>query len=300
MITADTTLGEFVVAATSKWVSPNTDKESLEFGILVAELDWRNYSPDIDPPTGKQVFTFGYPPDITAAIATFEQDNSRLRQALTFPLRCREILNQTRMLDTQEAERVASLMAAVDGDEEINVDEEMMDAPRVAAAAVLLLRAPEWLAQNVAVGQRAQSIIDGVIVEIADKSEARGSRILMAPSHLEFAAYFAFERWIHEPSKENDERVLRILMSGDDAAVQVLVWSAYRSREALGQRWWRLLYLALLWSGLLMLTPHYGDENGEESPLEEMALLASNARPVRRMHAVFNQSAGNRGANRTT
>jgi hypothetical protein len=58
--------------------------------------------------------------------------------------------------------------------------------------------------------------------------------------------------------------VLRLLTSGDEEAVRVLFWSAYRSREALGQRWWRLLYLALLWSGLSMLTPRYGDEEGEE------------------------------------
>jgi len=86
----------------------------------------------------------------------------------------------------------------------------------------------------------------------------------MAPSHLEFAAYFAVERWIAESSTQNDERVLRLLTSGDEEAVRVVVWAAYRNREALGQRWWRLLYIALLWSGLVMLTPHYGDNEGEE------------------------------------
>src|SRR5262249_12601505 len=159
----------------------------------------------------------------------------------------RDVLSQTRMLNVQEAEWVASLMAAVDGDEEIDLDEEMMRAPRVAAAAVLLLRAPDWLAGKAAGQQRAASIIDSALGGIADESKARGPRILTAPSHLEFAAYFAVERWIAEPPKENDERVLRLLTSGDDQAVEVLVWSAYRNREALGQRWWRLLYLALLW-----------------------------------------------------
>jgi hypothetical protein len=86
----------------------------------------------------------------------------------------------------------------------------------------------------------------------------------MAPSHLEFAAYFAAERWIAEPSRDNDERILRVLTSGDENAVQVVIWLAYRNREALGQRWWRLLYLALLWAGLSMLTPRYGNEEGEE------------------------------------
>jgi hypothetical protein len=71
----------------SQWVSPNTEKEALEFRILVAELDHRNYSSTVDPTTGKQAFAFAYPPEIAAAIAAFEQDRSRLKQALTFPRR---------------------------------------------------------------------------------------------------------------------------------------------------------------------------------------------------------------------
>jgi len=264
MILADRELGDFVATVSSQWTSPRTDKEALEFRMLVAELDYRNYSPAVDPATGKQSFKFAYPPDVAAGIVALRQDRSRVNQARTFPRSGRDVLNQTRMLNAQEAEWVASLMGAVDGDEEIDLDEEMMRPPRVAAAAVLLLRAPDWLAENAAVQQRAQSIIDSAIAGIADESKARGPRILMAPSHLEFAAYFAVERWIAEPSKENDERVLGLLTSGDDQAVQVLVWSAYRNREALGQRWWRLLYLALLWSGLSMLTPRYDDEKGGE------------------------------------
>jgi hypothetical protein len=264
MIVADREVGDFVVAASSRWMSPNTEKEALEFRILVAELDRRNYSPALDPVTGEQAFAFTYPPDVTTAIAAFERDRSRVKQVLAFPRRCRDVLNQTRMLNAPQAEWAASLMAAVDGDEQINIEEEMTRAPRVAAAAVLLLRAPDWLAENAAVQRRAQSIIDAAIAGIADESEARGPRMLMAPSDLEFAAYFAVERWIAEPSKENDERVLRLLTSGDEEAVQILALSAYRNREALGQRWWRLLYLALLWSGLSMLTPRYDDKEGEE------------------------------------
>jgi hypothetical protein len=265
MIVTDREVGDFVVAASSQWVSPNTEKEALEFRILVAELDYRNYSPAVDSATEKQAVAFAYPQDVTAAIAAFEQDRSRLVQALAFPQRCRDVLNQTRMLNSQEAEWVASLMAAVDGDEEIDVEEEMTRAPRVAAAAVLLLRAPDWLADKAMVQQRAQSIIDTAIVGVVDEMNTRGPRILMAPSHLEFAAHFAAERWIAEPSRENDERVLRLLTSGDEVAAQVLIWLAYRNREVLGQRWWRLLYLALLWSGLSMLAPNYGDEEGVEA-----------------------------------
>jgi hypothetical protein len=261
---ADSAIADFILAATSQWTSPKTEKEALEFRILIAELDYRNYPAIVDPATGKQTFAFAYPHDVAAAISKFDQDKLRLKQALLFPGKCRDFLKQSRMLSPPEAEWVAALMAALDGAEEIDIEEEMTRAPRVAAAAVLLLRAPDWLAEHAAVQQRAQLIIDNALAGISHESEARSRRILMAPSHLEFAAYLAVERWIAEPSKQNDETVLLLLTSGDEAAVQVVVWLAYRNRETLGRRWWRLLYFALLWSGLLMLTPRFGDEEGEE------------------------------------
>jgi hypothetical protein len=263
MILADRDIAEFVVAASRQWVAPTTEKEALEFKILVAELDHRNYTAAVDPATGQEGFSFTYPTDVAADIASFERDHARLVQALTFPDKCRKVLNTARMLDAQEAEWVASLMAAVDGDEEIDVDKEMRQAPRVAAAAVLLLRAPDWLTRNAAVQERARAIIDWAIAGIADDADSRGPRFLTAPSHLEYAAYFAVERWIADQSEENDERVLRLLTSSDDDAVHVLIGSAYQNRTALGQRWWRLLHLALLWSGLSILAPRYGDEEGD-------------------------------------
>jgi hypothetical protein len=263
-LVTDRAMGNFVMAAAKQWTSANTAKEALEFRIPMAELDYRNYTETIDPATGNKAFAFAYPKDIAAEITAFQQDNARSMQALTFPTRCRSILNQTRMLNPQEAAAVASLMAALDGDEDIDIEEEMKRAPRGATATLLLLRAPDWLVEHPAVQERAQAIIDAAIAGIPTESAARVPRFLIAPSHLEFAAYFAAERWIAKPSKDNDKRILRVLTSGDENAVQVVVWLAYRNREALGQRWWQLLYLALLWSGLSMLTPRYGDEEGDE------------------------------------
>ena len=137
-------------------------------------------------------------------------------------------------------------MGALDGDEEIDLDEDMLHAPRVATAVLLLLRASDWLAQNAATERRAQSIIDGAIDEIVDSDGGHRLRIQSAPSHLEFAAYYAAERWLTDPGQESDERLLRLLTSEDSSAVRVLVWSAYQNRDALGQRWWRLLFMALL------------------------------------------------------
>lgn len=262
IIMADREVGDFVAAMTHQWVSPKSEKEALEFQMLVAEFNHESYSATIDPESGKQTFQFAYPPDTATGIATFQQKNSRAIDALTFPQQCRNFLQAAGTLADQSAESVASLMAALDGDEEIDVEEDMLRAPRVAAAAMLLLCAPDWLAQNANIQQRGQSIIDAAIADIVDREGAHRIRIVSAPSHLEFASYYAAERWLHDPGKENDERLLRLLTSEDSAAVRVLVWAAYQNRDALGQRWWRLLYMALLWSGLSMLIPRYGDEEG--------------------------------------
>lgn len=262
IIVADRAVGDFVAAMTSQWVSPKSEKEALEFRALVAELDHRNYSSTLDHESGKQTFQFAYPSDTATAIAAFQQRNSRAIDALTFPQQCRDALQRAGTLADQSAESVASLMAALDGDEEIDVEEDILRAPSVAAAALLLLRAPDWLTRNPVIHQKAQSIIDAAIADIVERDDPHRLRIVSAPSHLEFAAHYAADRWLHDPGMENDERLLRLLTSEDSAAVHVLVNLAYQNRGALGQRWWRLLYMALLWSGLSILIPRYGDEEG--------------------------------------
>ena len=101
-----------------------------------------------------------------------------------------------------------------------------------------------------------ESALEEVLLEPMGKESGR----FMPHSHLKFGAYFAVERWIAYSTVENDRRVLMLLTSGDDMAVQVILGTSYRYRKALGQRWWRLVYLALLWSALSMLRGRFGDE----------------------------------------
>lgn len=262
LITTNMEIGEFVLAASARWMSPTSEKEKLEFRILVAELDHRNYTVTTDPASGDQTLTFAYPQSLNAAIAAFQQSKSPIRQALMFPDNARSFLAQSRALMPREAESVASLMEALSDNEGIDLDEDMKRAPRAAAAATLLLHGRQWLAANPEVEQRAQSIVDAAIAGISYDAPDR-QRYLMAPSHLEFAAYVAVDRWVEQPSKVNDERLLRILTSGDQAAVQAAIWRAYTQRTALDHRWWRLLQIALLWSGLSMLAPRYGDDDSD-------------------------------------
>jgi hypothetical protein len=55
---------------------------------------------------------------------------------------------------------------------------------------------------------------------------------------------------------------MRVLTSGDDRAAALIANMIYVHRTDLDNRWWRLLYLALLWSGLTILKPRTGSEDG--------------------------------------
>src|SRR5262249_3889515 len=146
---------------------------------------------------------------------------------------------------------------------DIKLEQEFKDLACVAAAAALLVKAPEWLAAHSDIAERAHAIIDGVVNSLGDGSEEIRSRSIRGAPEMEFVAYVVAENWIAAPSKETDAAVMRIMTSGDDAAAVVLFSLAYRNREALGGAWWRLLFLALLRSGLSILTPRYGDDDDD-------------------------------------
>ena len=261
LITRDKDLAKFVLAATTRWTAPNADKESVEFRMLVAELDHRNYRLVKDSKMGEEKREFSYPHDVTSAISQFQTDKARARQILAFPDQSRKILNRSGILTDEAASTVATLMAAADGDEDVDLNEEMKRPARVAAAVMLLLRAREWLTNHGVVEQRARKIVDAALTEIGDAADDTRFQYSVAPSYLEFVAYFAVESWIISPSRTTDETLMRVFTSGDDRAAGVVAWLSYANRAALGTRWWRLQYLALLWAGLSILAPRFGDED---------------------------------------
>lgn len=259
LVVEDRKLGDFVLDMTRGWSLPSSQKGSLEQRILIAELDYRHYSLEFDPETKKEVRTLRFPSDLSIAIQKFNDDRKWIRQALTFPDTCQKILMQDRLLTKDEAEETAALMMALSDDGEIKLEKEWLLAPRVAAAVLLSVRASNWLVENVHVQKQAQSIINTAIDDLEDKAAEDNRDLSIAHSHLVFVVHWAISRWLVRRTKEHDDLILRLLTSGDYAAVRVLAVLAYRNRTSHGSCWRRLMYLALLWSALSSLKPRYGD-----------------------------------------
>jgi hypothetical protein len=253
----DHALGHFVNAAAQLWSAPQGDKELVEFQIRVAQLDYRNYKLVRNPETGEDQLRFECPPGVRTAINGFDQGKRRARQILSFAENARRYLVAPGPISDDQAMAVAELMAATDGGEAIDLEEGMVRPARVATAAVLLLGADTSLASNTQARGQAQRIMSAAMDEVAPDKDR--SRFFYATHHsfLEFAAYYVFHEWLASPSRENDSAIMRLLTRGDDRAVGVIAGMAFAHRAQLGDRWWRLLYLALLASGLLILKPRH-------------------------------------------
>lgn len=264
IVTQDNGVAQYLLAAIAKWEAPKQEKEAVEFRMLVAELDHRNYVRTPDAATGLDKVEFRYPADVIAAAQTFEQGVVLARQALELPQQCRSVLERAGTLTENSASYLAEMMRVTSSNTDVKLSEELKSVACVAAAAALLIKAPEWLATHADVAQHARAIVDGVVSGIGTDSEDSRSRRIRGAPEMQFAAYVVAENWIATPSKETDEAVMRIMTGGDDAAVVVLFNLAYRSRDGLGNAWWRLLFLALLRAGLSILAPRYGDEDDIE------------------------------------
>jgi hypothetical protein len=257
----DRELGEFVNAAAAQWTLPGDDKERIELQIRVAQLDYRNYRVSRTAESNEERTEFVCPAELAATIGGFQESKRRALEILAFPDNCRRFVAVPVALPQAEIAAIAALMAAADGDEAVDLDEEMIRPARVAAAVVLLLGASDWLTANSTVRDRARAIVNLAMEDTAVENDRSHFRYSMAPSYLEFVAYFVFHEWLLAPSAATDHTVMRILTSGDDRAADVIAKMAYVRRIDLGERWWRLLYLALLWSGLTILKPRLGHED---------------------------------------
>ena len=269
LLRRDAGLANYLLQATAAWQGPEDKKGGIEFAIMVAQLDQRNYGPAGEGgETARGASGFVCPQPIVDAATRFREAKARHLQVLSFPDQCHEFLNGNATLDAAEAEVVAALMLAADGEEAIDLEDEWLRPARVAAAAALLLRGRSYLQEHDAVRTRAEVIVAKALDEAEFDDERSPYRFQMQRSFLQFAAHVVFQRWFKEGTPTNDRALLGLFFCGDDHAAQVIAHHAYRLRDALGARWWRLQYIALLWAGLSMLAPRVMDDEAVAPPYQ--------------------------------
>ncbi|MEX0814714.1 MAG: hypothetical protein WD014_03470, partial [Dongiaceae bacterium] len=234
---------------------------------LGAELDWRNYRTTRDERSGQVTIEFRYPAELQHDIAQYERATLPSIQTLLLPSQCERILLGPEMLTTEQADKLATALDFESSND--HSDEDTKRHARIAIASTLVAKAPDWLNLNPDVYQYVHEIIRSVVASIGESADSllRPFSLEGSGRDLQFAAHAVMHQWMAaaENAKEWEPSVLRILTSRDGPAIETLMCIATANRSRLGSKWWRLLQLALLWSGLSILAPGFDDSTSIET-----------------------------------
>ncbi len=263
LLTTNTDVSARLQKLIPAWSLPEDPKEALEFRFLFAMLNRDNYRPTIGREIGNEVLVFNCPNDLSFEIQSWQSEAQKPLQYLLMPEHCEKLIRAQRAVSDSDAVRLYDLLKECEtGGEE---DEDSKAKCRLALAATLIVLADSWLAQSPGAKEDVLSIIrTGVREAASTPQEIRHNRVGSVRGELKFAAYGAVHLWIKndEHCFEWEGAVLRFLTSGDDQAAGAIVSVAYAYRQRLGSAWWRLLQVGLLWSGLVVLSPHHEDCEG--------------------------------------
>lgn len=261
LINSDANTAAFVAGAVRNWPIPSDTKASLEFKILVAQLDPQNYTAVRDAQSDQETLHFQYSTELQSEIAAFQQAALPSAQALLIPYQCEKILPTPRLLTDSEAEMLATALVSVSSGDE----EETIRIAQAAIASTLLTKAALWLNAHPDVLSQVDDIVDRTIASIGETKEYfQTSSFPGRRRELKFVAFAVMHRWLSKEG-EWDHQVLRILTSGDAQAVSTLLDIASANQDRLRSKWWRLLQLGLLWAGLSELTPRFKEAPGLEA-----------------------------------
>lgn len=248
----------------STWTLPEDPKEALKFKLLFAGLDSANYRPMADPETSAEVTSFVCPYDLSLEVQSRQSEEAQPLTYLRMPDRCEQRLQSGQTLTDEEAVYLYDVIKTFEANTED--DEATKSTCRLAAAATLIVLGGEWLAKTPEAHTHSLSVVRAAISGIPSTSgEIRNQRVGSMHNELKFAAHAVTHLWLAgDAGREWEADVLRLLTSGDTRAVSVIIEIGYANRDQLGPAWWRLLQAGVLWSGLILLTRHHGDDEVAE------------------------------------
>lgn len=245
-----------VKAASDKWVAPNDQKASLEHLILKAQLDKANYTFS----TETDEISFSLPSELLADVDSF-QKNGRLQVAkLILADNCRRALAQQADLPDAEASYLWEILCAPEVSAEPE-DEGRQQANKASAAAVLTVLGSSWLRRDPDREVFVKDYLRQQIETMENVPYFGWDRFYDNDQRLEFLAHSVFHLWCEGTDElaEWETALLQVLASGDNNAAGVVGALAYRDRRKLGQSWFRIIQIGVLWSSLSMLKPEKHD-----------------------------------------
>ena len=251
-------------ALVSTWTLPEDPSEALKFKLLFAALDSANYRPTAGPETGAEVTKLVWPDDLSLEVQSWQREEAQPLTYLRMPDRCEQRLESGQTLTDEEAVYLYGLIKTFEAGTED--DEATKSTCRLAAAATLIVLGGAWLAKTPEAHTHSHSVVRAAVSGIPSTScDIRDRHMRSMRDELKFAAHAVMHLWLAgDAGPEREADVLRLLTSGDARALGVIVGIGYANRDQLGSAWWRLLQAGVLWSGLILLTRHHGDDEVAE------------------------------------
>lgn len=264
LMKADAGLAVRLQTLIPNWTLPEDPKQVLEFQHLFAQLNRNNYRHIINSETDEKVLTFVCPDELLFDIQSWQDENGKPLQYLLLPDQCEKLLQAQHVIRDEDATCLYKLLEEFEIDKQ--ADESSMEGCRLAVAATLIVLGNDWLAKEPEAKENVLTILKTAISEIASTAEEIRTNRRRLQVNLKFAAYAAIHLWMKndEDAFEWEAEVLKLLTSGDSGATDTIIGIAYDYRQQLGSEWWRLLKAGLLWSGLIQLLPHYGDDKNSD------------------------------------
>lgn len=264
LLLADDDVAGRLQALVPIWTLPEDPKEALEFKLIYAALDRANYRTVTDPETGAEAKRFECPGELSFEVQSWQSEKAQPLTYLLMPDRCERRLQAGQALTEEEAVYLYDLIKTCEAGTED--DEAGKSKCRLAAAATLVVLGEAWLAKTPEAQTHSLAVVRAALSGIPSTSgEIRNQRMGSMRDELKFAAHAVMHLWLSgDAGPEWEADVLRLLTSGDMRALGAVVGLAHANRDRLGPTWWRLLQAGVLWSGLILLAPHHGDEEDTE------------------------------------
>ncbi|MNR84303.1 hypothetical protein D3C72_151010 [compost metagenome] len=246
------------------WTQPQDRRDGLKYKLIFAQLDQSNYHTFTDLATGKETTDIVYPEELRLELLSFQTDNAPSLEYLLLPDRCEARIRGGQVLIEEEALYLFNLFQKCT----VGDDDDAKLKCRFAVAGTLVVLGGAWIAQNHEVHKQVLEVVRTSVAAVASTGkEIRGRRLGGLHGELKFVAYAVMHLWLAEGDgvDEWETAVMRLLTSGDTQTTAVVIEVAYSNREKLSTAWWRLLRAGLFWSGLILLAPHHGDDDGDDA-----------------------------------